>query len=68
MPGPWPGLRVGIHCGVEDFTPKKVLENTLQLLSPSYHLAAETYSWEILRGGGARHAADLVIKAAEGNF
>ena len=61
-------IGVGIHCAVEDFTPKKVLENTLQLLSPSYRLAAETYSWEILRGGGARHAADLVIKAAEGNF
>ena len=61
-------IGAGIHCAVEDFTPKKVLENTLQLLSPSYRLAAETYSWEILRGGGARNAADLVIKAAEGNF
>jgi UDP:flavonoid glycosyltransferase YjiC (YdhE family) len=61
-------IGVGIHCAVEDFTPKKVLENTLQLLSPAYRLAAETYSWEILKGGGARHAADLVIKAAEGNF
>jgi len=61
-------IGVGIHCAVEDFTPKQLLENTLQLMSPSYRLAAETYSWKILRGGGARHAADLVIKATEGNF
>jgi UDP:flavonoid glycosyltransferase YjiC (YdhE family) len=61
-------IGVGIHCAVEDFTPKKVLENTIQLLSPSYRLAAETYSREILRRGGARHAADLVIRAAEGSF
>jgi UDP:flavonoid glycosyltransferase YjiC (YdhE family) len=61
-------IGVGIHCAVEDFTPHLVLENTLQLMSPSYRLAAETYSGEILRGGGPRNAADLVIKAAEGNF
>ncbi|MGO9569808.1 MAG: glycosyltransferase [Desulfomonilaceae bacterium] len=61
-------IGVGIHCAVEDFTPKRVLENTLQLLLPSYGLEAETYSWKILRGGGARYAADLVTKAGEGNF
>ncbi len=61
-------IGVGIHCAVEDFTPEQLLESTLQLMSPSYRLAAETYSWKILRGGGARHAADLVIKTTEGNF
>ncbi|MGB6068072.1 MAG: nucleotide disphospho-sugar-binding domain-containing protein [Desulfomonilaceae bacterium] len=62
------GIGVGIHCAVEDFTPNKLLEKTRQLLSPSYGMAAETYSREILKGGGARQAADLVIRAAEGNF
>jgi UDP:flavonoid glycosyltransferase YjiC (YdhE family) len=60
-------IGAGIHCAVKDFTPKKVLENTVELLSPLYRLAAETYSREILRGGGARHVADLVIEAAEGD-
>ena len=62
------GIGVGINCAIEDFTPERVPERTRELLSPSYRLAAETYSWAILRGGGARHAADLVLGAAEGKF
>ncbi|MGO9121590.1 MAG: glycosyltransferase, partial [Desulfomonilaceae bacterium] len=62
------GIGVGINCAVEDFTPEQVLEKTRELLSPSYRSAAETYSWAVLRGGGARHAADLVLGAAEGKF
>jgi UDP:flavonoid glycosyltransferase YjiC (YdhE family) len=62
------GIGVGIKCPIEDFTPDRVLEKTRELLSPSYRLAAESYSWAILRGGGARHAADLVLEVAEGKF
>jgi UDP:flavonoid glycosyltransferase YjiC (YdhE family) len=62
------GIGMGIHCGVEEFAPEPILEKTRQLLSPCYRLAAETYSREILSRGGPRHAADLVLNAAEGRF
>lgn len=62
------GIGVAINCALEDFTPERVIEKTRELLSPSYRLAAATYSCAILRGGGARHAADLVLRAAEGKF
>ncbi len=42
-------IGAGIHCAIEDFTPKKLLEGHTQLLSRSYRLAAETYSLKILR-------------------
>lgn len=60
-------IGVGIRLQKEDFTPASVLEHTRRLSSPSYGLAAETYSGKVLGKGGARCAADLVLAAAEGN-
>lgn len=56
----------GLHCRVEDFTPGKVLAATREVMSDPYHLAAETYSRKILRQGGPRFAADLILAAARG--
>jgi len=57
-------LGVGLHCSVEEFVPERVLENIRALRKPSYHLAAETYSRQIQRRGGACSAADIVIAAS----
>jgi UDP:flavonoid glycosyltransferase YjiC (YdhE family) len=54
-----------IHAAVENFSPEKTLELTRKLLSSSIHHTAETLSSEILSKGGPRHAADLVMKAAD---
>jgi UDP:flavonoid glycosyltransferase YjiC (YdhE family) len=60
-------IGVGIHLQKEDFRPESVLEHTRRLSTLSYSLAAEAYSWKVLRGGGARYAADLVLAAAAGH-
>lgn len=59
-------IGAGLHCRVEDFTPEKLLAATREVVSVSYRLAAETYSWKILRQGGARFAGDLVLQTAKG--
>jgi UDP:flavonoid glycosyltransferase YjiC (YdhE family) len=59
-------IGMGIHCEVEEFAPEHLLEKTRQLLSPSFRSTAEKYSVEILKQGGPRRAADLVLDAAQG--
>jgi UDP:flavonoid glycosyltransferase YjiC (YdhE family) len=60
-------LGSSILCTLEDFTPSKVLQLSRELLAPSYSLAAEKYGVNILKSGGPRFAADLVLKASRGN-
>jgi len=57
-------IGAGIHRPAEGFTPEVVLEATRKLMAPSYRLAAEKYGEKIIRQGGARYAADLVMKAS----
>jgi UDP:flavonoid glycosyltransferase YjiC (YdhE family) len=57
-------IGAGIHLPVEDFTPERVLEGTRSLQSHSFQLAAETYGRKILRQGGPRKAANLLMKAS----
>ncbi len=59
-------IGAGLRRPVEDFTPSKVLDAVLELRKPGYALANETYSRKILRQGGPRRAADLVLEAASG--
>jgi UDP:flavonoid glycosyltransferase YjiC (YdhE family) len=56
-------IGAGLHYPVEDFTPSKVLNATRDLLNSSCTQATESYSGKVLRKGGPRFAADLVLAA-----
>ncbi len=45
--------------------PREFWKQTRKLFALSYRFSAETYSWKILRQGGPRYAADLVLAAAK---
>ena len=58
-------IGAGVHCAADDFTPGRVRDAVRDLLNPAYVHAAETYSGKVLRLGGPRRAADLVLSTAE---
>jgi UDP:flavonoid glycosyltransferase YjiC (YdhE family) len=57
----------GIKLSSERFNPEDVLDATRKLREPAHRLAAEEYSRKVIRGGGARRAADLVLEVANGS-
>ena len=60
-------LGSSILCTLADFTPSKVLQLSRALLAPAYSLAAEKYGVNIVKRGGPRFAAELVLQAAKRN-
>ncbi len=52
-----------IRLPKQDFIAETLLASTRTLLEPAYRLAAERCGWKVVRQGGARHAADLIVKA-----
>ncbi|MBW2283841.1 MAG: hypothetical protein JRF65_04470 [Deltaproteobacteria bacterium] len=58
------GIGAGIHMATEDFNPPNVLQATRELIGSSYRSAAERFGRKILKQGGAKRAAGLVVDAA----
>ena len=59
-------IGTGLHCSTEEFVPEVLLDNLRQVTQPEFDLAAETFSWKVLRSGGPSYAAELVLSAAKG--